>query len=1036
MIKKEQDLYENRIEVFIKRLKELYYEGEIPLNIEYKKFAPMVAFEKRLDGEYGSIQKGDSWGNNWERAWFHITGNVPGKWKGKFIVARIDLGGEALIFAQDGVPLQGLSVHSLWERNFSRDRFEIAKSAIGNEKVDLWIEASAAQLFGVQLERDTGNQPPKKFGNYKATIGTVALTVFRKDIWHLYLDFFVLNDLMKALPERSVRRARIMHALNEAIDKFGVDIESVKRTREIVSVELNKPGSASNLTTRAVGHAHLDTAWLWPLSETIRKCARTFSSQIDLIEKYPDYIFGASQAQHYVFVKKYYPSLYEKIKEKVAEGKWEVQGGMWVEADCNIISGESMVRQILYGKNFFKDEFNQDIKNLWLPDVFGYSAAMPQILKKSGLDYFITQKISWSQFNKFPHHTFTWRGIDGTEVITHFPPEDNYNSQLKPNKLKYAEENFQEKAFLDEFITLFGIGDGGGGPTEEIIETGLRQKDLDGSPKVDFGNAQQMLDRLEKKKDILPTWVGELYFELHRGTLTTQAYNKKMNRYIELKLRELEILFSMLSLDNYPTEIFDNMWKKLLLNQFHDIIPGSSITPVYEDSRKDYESLSSQAEQLKQELENHLFDKTKNNLCLINTLSLQHARPIELPGNWKGFEVIDDAGNKILTQNEKNRSVVLLEIQPLSAINIKRGKKITKAETHKHEAEFVLENDFVRYELDDNGLIISAYDKEANKQILAEGKKGNVISIYEDRPVNWDAWDIDIFYEKQLIENAQLISREWVCKGEVRQGIKQFFKIGNSQITQKIYLASNSKRLDFETEVEWQEDHKMLRVSFAVNVFSDTATYEIQYGHVKRNTHRNTSWDMAKFEVAGHRFADLSDRQYGVALLNDCKYGYKILDNVIDLNLLRSSTNPDPTADRGKHSFTYSLLPHNNEMIESNVLSEAAQLNQPPVIFEGVNKHGLVIPCSLENDDVVLEVLKKAEKEDALIVRLYEPHGKQASTKLRKNGEKTKVFETDLMENNLQELEMENCCVNLEFAPFEIKTIKIKKSCYQANGKR
>jgi alpha-mannosidase len=1026
MIKTEQKLYEDRIEVFIKRLKDLYYEGEVRLNIEFRKFDLMLPFEKRLAGKYSSIQKGDSWGSNWERAWFHITGEVPESWKGECVVALIDLGGEALIYDVNGTPLQGLSIHSIWEGNFRRDRFEIAKRAVGNEKVDLWIEASAAQLFGVQLEQDTGNQPPKKFGTYTATIGTVALTVFRKDIWHLCLDFFVLNDLMKALPEKSVRRARIMHKLNEAIDIFNVDIESVKKTRDIIAVEMNKPGSASSLKTRAVGHAHLDTAWLWPLSETIRKCARTFSSQIDLIEKYPDYIFGASQAQHYAFVKNYYPLLYKKIKEKIAQGKWEVQGGMWVEADCNIISGESMIRQILHGKNFFKDEFDQDIKNLWLPDVFGYSAAMPQILRKSGLDYFITQKISWSQFNKFPHHTFKWRGIDGTEVITHFPPEDTYNSQLQPGKLKYAEENFHEKALLDEFLTLFGIGDGGGGPTEEIIETGLRQKNLEGSPKIEFGNAQQMLDRLGQKKDILPTWVGELYFELHRGTLTTQAYNKKMNRYIELKLRELEILFSMLSLDNYPTELFDNMWKKLLLNQFHDIIPGSSITPVYEDSRKDYESLFSQAEQLKHTVENHLIDKTKNNLCVINTLSFPYARPIELPENWKGFEVIDETGNKITIQNEKNRSVVLLEIQPLSTINIKRGKKITIAETHKHEAEFVLENNFVRYELDDNGFIISAYDKEAKKQILAEGKKGNVLSIYEDRPVNWDAWDIDIFYEKQLIENAQLISREWICRGEVRQGIRQVYKIANSNITQNIYLTSNSKRLDFETDVEWQEDHKMLRVSFAVNVFSDTASYEIQYGHIKRNTHRNTSWDMAKFEVAGHRFADLSDRQYGVALLNDCKYGYKILDNVIDLNLLRSTTNPDPTADRGKHTFKYSLLPHNNEMIESNVLSEAAQLNQPPVTFEGISKNDFVLPCSLENDDVVLEVLKKAEKEDALIIRLYEPNGKHVTARLKINLKNTKVFEADLMENILQELEMENGCVNLEFTPFEIKTIKIK----------
>ncbi|MBC8182041.1 alpha-mannosidase [candidate division KSB1 bacterium] len=1028
MIKTERNLYESRIEVFIKRLKDLYYEDEIPLTIEYKKFENMESFDKRLDGKYDSIKKGVSWGSNWERAWFHITGEVPNEWKGKLVVARIDLGGEALIFDKDGTPLQSLSVHNIWGDGFRRDRFEISEKAEGGEKVDLWIEASAGQLFGVQLEQDKGNQPPKKFGNYEATIGTVALTVFRKDIWHLYLDFLVLNDLMKSLPEKSVRRARILHVLNNVIDSFKEDAESVKKARDMVAVELKKSSSASDLKTMAVGHAHLDTAWLWPLSETIRKCARTFSTQIDLIEKYPGYIFGASQPQHYAFVKKYYPALYEKIKEKVAEGKWELQGGMWIEADCNVISGESMVRQVLHGKNFFKDEFNQEIKNLWLPDVFGYSAAMPQILKKSGIDYFITQKISWSQFNKFPYHTFVWRGIDGTEVITHFPPEDDYNSQLKPSRLKYAEENFQEKAYLDEFLTLFGIGDGGGGPTEEIIETGLRQANLEGCPQVEFGTAHQMLDRLAQKKENLPTWVGELYLEMHRGTLTTQAYNKKMNRFMELKLRELEVLYSTLPFENYPTEKFDKMWKKLLLNQFHDIIPGSSITPVYEDSRKDYEFLSDQAHQLSQEVGKLLFEKNEANLCLINTLSFSYSRAIELPDSWNGFEVLDETGNKIQVQSEGNKSVALINIPPLRAINIKRGTKAGSEQNNLPDKNFVLENDLVRYEFDNSGFICTAYDKEAKKQILAEGQKGNVLSLYEDRPVNWDAWDVDIFYEKQLLENAQLESRDWLCTGKVRQGIKQSFKIGNSKITQKIYLTSNSKRLDFKTDVDWQEDHKMLRVSFGVNVYSDTATFEIQYGHVRRNTHRNTSWDIAKFEVAGHRFADLSDRQYGVALLNDCKYGYKILDNVIDLNLLRSPTNPDPIADRGKHKFTFALLPHINEMIESDVLSEAAQLNQPPAVFGGVGKNELVFPYFLDSEDVVLEVIKKAEKEDGLIIRLYEPKEKQTTVELKLNISDVIIFETDLMENNLKELQVKNNCVNLEFTPFEIKTIKVKWS--------
>ncbi len=612
-------------------------------------------------------------------------------------------------------------------------------------------------------------------------------------------------------------------------------------------------------------------------------------------------------------------------------------------------------------------------------------------------------------------------------MITHFPPEDDYNSVLKPSALKYAEENFQEKAFLDEFLTLFGIGDGGGGPTEEIIETGLRQKDLEGCPQVEFGNAQEMLDRLAQKKDELPTWIGELYLEIHRGTLTTQAYNKKMNRFLELKLRELEVLYSALPFQHYPSETFDKMWKKLLINQFHDIIPGSSITPVYEDSRKDYETLSNQAAQLTQAVGKLLFEKKENCLCLVNTLSYVYSKPVELLESWKGFVVFDESGNEISVQRDEDKLVAQIEIPPLSAITLNRGNKNDVAEINLSNGNMVLENDLIRYELDNKGTICNAFDKEKNRQILADEQLGNVLSIYEDRPVNFDAWDIEIYYEKQFRENAHLESQDWLCRGPVRQGIKQHFKIGNSKITQKIYLASNSKRLDFETVVDWQENHKMLRVSFGVNVFFDSATFEIQYGHVRRNTHRNTSWDMAKFEVAGHRFADLSDHQYGVALLNDCKYGYKVLDNVIDLNLLRSTTSPDPTADRGRQTFTYSLLPHVNQMIESTVLSEAAQLNQAPHIFENFNGADFTIPFVLDSEDVILEVIKKAEKEEALILRLYEPKGKNTSVNLKLENADVTIFETDLMENNLNELEMINSCANLNFTPFEIKTIKVKE---------
>jgi len=1031
MIDNERKLYEQRIEVFLKRLNGLFYEDELDMHAEVCPFHPIVPFAQRLNGQYRPIRQGESWGKNWERAWFHVTGAAPETWRWKRVVALINIGGEGLVFDADGTPVNALSFHSLWLNHFRRDRLDIAAQAIGREPIDYWIEGSAGQLFGLQLEQDKGDQGPVSYGVYEAAFQYAKLAVFRKDIWDLYLDCFVLNDLMRALPEKNVHRARILRALMGAIDGFRPDAEAVQRARDILKPEMEKPASASDLATHAVGHAHLDTAWLWPLHETIRKCARTFSSQLQLIEKYPEYVFGASMPQHYHFVKENYPALYEKIKARISEGRWEIQGGMWVEADCNIISGESLVRQILHGKNFYLDEFNIDVKNLWLPDVFGYSAALPQILKKSGIDFFVTQKLSWNQFNKLPNHTFIWRGIDGSEVITHFPPEDNYGSELRPSKLIYAQENFAEHDSLDQFLTLFGIGDGGCGPTEEMIETGRRLAGLENCPSVQFGAAHGFLNYLAERKNLLPRWVGELYFELHRGTLTTQAYNKKMNRFMELKLRELEILYALLPLKYYPSQRFDAMWKKVLLNQFHDIIPGSSITPVYEQCREDYAWLQVEASLLSVAAGELLFEKNDQAMTVFNSLSCSYTRPISLPDSWKDHDVIVESGKIVPLQAEIQDTVMLVEIPPFSSITVHKGQHHLRRPSQLGSGPFILENDWVRYEFTDTGVIQRAYDKEEQREIIAQEACGNALRLYEDRPANWDAWDIDIYYENQLLEHARVERQEWLCRGPLRQGFLQQLTIGNSRMTQRIYLTANSKRLDFETEVDWQETHKMLRVAFPVNVASDVAVFEIQYGFLKRNTHRNTSWDRAKFEVVGHRFADLADRDYGVALLNDCKYGYKILNNVIDLNLLRATTMPDPIADRGLHAFTYSLYPHAHDTIESDVLAEALQLNQPPACFPGFSGEEITLPFTIDRRDIILEVVKKAECEDALILRCYEPRGRAASAQLKLLQSSATVFETDLLEKHDTKLEICSGQVTLTFQPFEIKTLKLIGASHQ-----
>jgi alpha-mannosidase len=1027
MIRLKRKLYQQRIDVFLKRLQQLFYPEEVPMEAEYRRFDGIEAFEQRTAGQFQPISRGMPWGKDWQRAWFHMKGTVPAAWKNKTVAVRINLGGEALIFDKNGVPRYGLSVHSLWAgHDFRRDRYIITSPADGGENVELWLEASAGQLFGLQLHVDKGDQVPKQFGKYEAKLNETVLAVFRQDIWHLYLDFRVLNEQMHALPENSVRRLRILHTLNRAIDGFNGSEFNVCKTRQILQELLHQKNTASDLSTAAIGHAHLDTAWLWPVDESIRKCARTFANQLDLMDRYPGYKFGASQAQHYAFVKQYYPGLYSRIKEKVKQGRWEIQGGMWVEADNNLIGGESMVRQILHGKNFFKEEFGIDINNHWLPDVFGYSAALPQIMKKSGLDYFVTQKLSWNQFNRLPHHTFRWRGIDGTEVITHFPPEDDYNSELLPSKLMEARDNFTENYYLDEFLTLFGIGNGGGGPTEEIIETGLRLKNMEGVPGVKFTFAQEFLERLEDKRNQLPVWVGELYMEGHRGTYTTHAENKKMNRRMEHYLRELEILYASLPLTEYPSAELDAMWKTLLLNQFHDIIPGTSITPVYHETHRQYTELLTRYTRLKEHALRQMLEPRNNSVSLINTLSYTYTRPVKLPPHWSGYEIVTQQGTEVHQQQENGCPIIQLSIPPLSVVTLIKGKTKTQPPPSSFQKSLVLENELICYEFSERGTISRIFDRENQREVLPAGTEGNQIILYEDRPADWDAWDIDIYYENQHLQQARLETYETVANGPVRQGIEFHYTIGNSSISQNVYLDAHSKRLDFKTCVNWNEDHKLLRVSFPLNVRSDTATYEIQYGHVKRSTHRNTGWEMAKFEAVGHRYADLSDRDYGAALLNDSKYGYKIHENEISLSLLRAPTMPDPHADRGRHTFTYCFLPHSGELIDSAVLSEAAQLNQPVICADGTNGQNTRFPVSMDTEDIVMEVIKKAEKESALILRLYEPRGKEATANLTiANAEVLDAFESDLMENNQSKPTLKQGILTLHVTPFEIKTIKL-----------
>ncbi len=1023
MNEKIEEIRVTRIERFYERVGDQILSDFVPLDGELFRSKEPVIFQDRLNGEYTPIREGDSWGETWDSAWFHLKVQVPTSWKGKKVAAWLDFSGEGLVYSGDGEMLQGISNGSVFREEFSRDVVRLIDSCAGGEEIELWVEAAANGLFGVITEPDPALDSPKRYGYYDAKVVAMRLCVFDEEIWELHLDLRTLIGLIKHLPKDSVRRACIIDTVNSAIDAFTDHRDNAGKCRARLKQELDKPTCESDLAATAVGHAHIDTAWLWTVQETIRKCARTFSSQIALMDQYPEYVFGASQPQLYAFVKEHYPALYGKIKQRVAEGRWELQGGMWVEADCNLISGESMVRQILHGKNFFMDEFGIDVDNLWLPDVFGYSGSMPQIMKKSGIDYFITQKLSWNQINEFPHHTFIWRGIDSSEVLTHFPPEDTYNSYLSTDFLVPAQDKFKEKGFLPEFISLFGTGNGGGGPKEENIELGKRMEDLEGAPRVRFGTARDFFHRLDTHRDNISTWAGELYLEAHRGTLTTHGLVKKQNRLLEQQLKVTEFLWSCLPLEFYPSEELDRIWKTVLINQFHDILPGSSITKVYQVTHTEYRQALDSLDDLMQRAAEKLFNPSHDALVAFNSTHYPYHGPVVLPEGWQQCGVEDQHGNTLPAQWEGEQVIVQINIPPYSFVTIKKasGDVPVPVDT----SSLVLENDLVRYQFDNDGRLLQAWDKEVKRNIIPEGKMGNVLTLYEDHPNDFDAWEIEIFYEDAVIDTATASGMDFLPRGPVRQGFRFRLGVGKSDIEQKVTLANHSKKLDFDTTVEWREKHKMLRVAFPVEVYTDQATFDIQYGYIQRATHRNTSWDAAKFEVAAHKYADISEQDYGVALLNDCKYGHKVLGNVLDLNLLRAPTNPDPDADQGIHQFTYSFLPHNGELIHSNVIAQAAHLNGGITTFNGYDAGEFVVPWKLEGDGLSLEVMKKAEKEDCLILRIVETKGRLSTGQLIVGNPDAFLVDTNLME--WEDGDKLSCAnpIELMLNPFEIKTFKL-----------
>ncbi|MFP5327820.1 MAG: alpha-mannosidase, partial [Acidimicrobiia bacterium] len=791
------------------------------------------------------------------------------------------------------------------------------------------------------------------------------LAVVEEEVDALWHDWTLLCELYDALPSGEAQAAQILHGLDQAANVLsgGGVVERAGAARAVLRPLLERPASASAHTFAAVGNAHIDTAWLWPLRETERKVARTFATALDLMEDFPEYRFAASQAQQLAWVRDKYPELFEGIRKRVADGRFEVVGSMWVEADCNVPSGESLVRQITHGRRFYQEEFGVETRSLWLPDVFGYAAALPQILAQSGIRWFLTQKMSWNQVNRFPHHTFWWEGIDGTRVFTHFPPADTYNGDFSVAQLIHGARNFSEKATCDRSMYLFGFGDGGGGPTAEMLERARRVADLEGVPRVELTGAEQAFELLEADASSagapLPVWVGELYLEMHRGTYTTHAEVKRANRKLELALRDAE-LWSVAASDvagsAYPAEELDAAWKTLLLHQFHDIIPGSSIRWVYEDTARDHAAVAEVTDRLIVAALSAVAGSGGSGEVLVaNPLSRARREVIDIDGS-AAFASAPACGWEV--------QPVLRDL-PGDVAPVIVGERF-------------MENGLLRVEWDEDGLLTSLVHLPSGREAVAPGERLNVLQVHDDRPNVYDAWDIDAVAYDTITELTGAESVEVVESTPMRGSVRVIRRLGASTIDQTMRLAAGSPRLEFHSVVDWQESHTLLKVAFPLDVHTHRASFEIQYGHVERPTHRNTSWDEARFEVCAHTWADLSEQGFGVALLNDCKYGHDVNGNVMRLTLLRSSTHPDPVADKGRHEFAYALFPHEGDAATGGVIAEAHAFNSPLRTVPagtGAASTGARSVVQVEGDGVVVTAVKRADDGEGTIVRCYEAFG-------------------------------------------------------------
>ncbi|RAU91692.1 alpha-mannosidase [Paenibacillus sp. YN15] len=1043
------------------------------------------------------VQRGAVWSGRDRYLWLSATVQVPRAWQGRKVLGRFDFGQtgggnnsgfESLLYI-NGAPWQGV--------DSNHQEVFLSETAPGE-----------ALRLDFRLWSGLGGYQPDAVPEHRLNLAELCWLDEAAD--DLYFTAWSALETVQQLPEDSADRAALLSLLDGAFLRLDWSrpgseafYASVAEARDMLAEGLGRMKRDHPVEVRCIGHTHIDVAWLWRLRHTREKAARSFSTVLRLMEQYPEYLFLQTQPQLYDYIKQDYPDLYARIKERVAEGRWEAGGAMWLEADCNLTSGESLVRQLLYGTRFFRDEFGVECKYLWLPDVFGYSWALPQILKKSGIEMFMTTKISWNQYNRMPHDTFLWRGMDGTEIPAHFitTPEPGrqegsffytYNGMITPFTVQGIWKAYRDKELNRNLLLAYGYGDGGGGVNREMLEIRRRLEDMPGLPKVTTGRADEYFRELKETLDTssayVHTWDGELYLELHRGTYTSQAYNKRMNRKLELGYREAEWLGAVSravsgSWEGFRQADLAEGWRIILRNQFHDIIPGSSIREVYEDSRVEYaeaEALGQTAWETAREslAEAKGFSgagpgapaagmgaadgvRAEETYTVFNSASFARRELVTVPfipgGAQETAVFVDEKGHVLPAQRgEAGYAVLAGPVPPMGACRVGRASAGAgagraaglpeAADGHPGAAGFAgagaaasgrgdmpfsykngrLDTPFYLLEWNASGQLTRIYDRSAEREVLAAGAIGNLLQVFEDRPKGrHEAWDIDIFYTEKMTPVTQLETVQLTACGSLYASVRFVYRYMDSRIEQTLVAYSHSRRLDFRTHADWHESRQLLKVAFPVDIRATEATYDIQFGNVKRPTHWNTSWDWARFETVGHQWADLSERDYGVSLLNDCKYGYAIKDNVLQLTLIKSAMVPDATADQGEHVFTYALYPHEGDWYHGGTVQEAWALNSPLLCAAGASR---VPDGSLFRTDaphVFIDAVKKAEDSDHMVVRLHEFAGKRGPVRLGSDWGVLSYQECDLLERPLGE-PVEGAELPLTVKPYEIRTFLVR----------